>query len=123
MAHEALIKAYRESRSPDRDDVDAAAVEPTTYRYALEFITLLPTTAPAPDVYADQDGEITFEWDHGPRRVFSVSVGRDGTLNYAGLFGHNKSHGVEHLVEAIPLAILANLARVAPETFTGSGVR
>ena len=60
----------------------------------------------------DPDGEIEFEWFRGPRWLFTVSVGRTGALSYAGLFGRNKTHGVEQLVEGLPEAIAQNLRRL-----------
>lgn len=111
-AAEALDAAYAAARVDDWDGMGSAAVEPSTYLYARQFLALLPSAAPMPEILVDRDGEMCFEWDFGPRRVFSVSVGRDGTLNYAGLFGYSTAHGVEHLREGLPLAISSNLERV-----------
>lgn len=112
-AVETLDAVYAAAQVDNWDEMGSAAVEPSTYLYAREFLSLLPSTAPMPEVSVDRDGEISFEWDYGPRQVFSVSVGRDGTLTYAGLFGYSKTHGVEHLREALPVAISHNLERVA----------
>ena len=89
----------------DWDGEESARVEPSTYVYACQFLRLLPSTIPVPEIAADTDGEILFEWDLGRRRVFSVSIGRDGTLTYAALFGHTKTHGTEHFREALPPVI------------------
>ena len=97
----------------DWDGEGSARVEPSTYGYASQFILLLPSTSPLPEIMPDTDGEILFEWDQGHRLVFSVSVGRDGTLTFAGLFGHAKIHGIEHLREALPLAVSDSLGRIS----------
>lgn len=103
--HEALDAAYAMAQVEDWDGERSARVEPSTYAYASQFIRLLPSTIPVPEIAADTDGEILFEWDFGRRRVFSVSVGRDGTLTFAALIGHTKTHGTEHFREALPLVI------------------
>jgi hypothetical protein len=83
----------------------SAPVEPSTYAYASQFLQILPANALPPDISVDTDGELLFEWDRGPRQTFSVSVGRDGTLTFAGLLGYRKVHGTEHFREALPLVI------------------
>ena len=112
-AQEALDAAYNMAQVDDWDGEGSARVEPSTYGYASQFILLLPSTSPLPEIMPDTDGEILFEWDQGHRLVFSVSVGRDGTLTFAGLFGHAKIHGIEHLREALPLAVSDSLGRIS----------
>jgi len=109
---EALDAAYEVAQVENWDGEGSARVEPSTYIYARQFLRLLPSTVPLPDITADTDGEILFEWDQGRRRIFSISVGRDGTLTFAGLFGHTKMHGTEHLREALPMVISDYLARL-----------
>ena len=111
MAKEALAAAYAAAQVEDWDDAGSRRVEPSTCAYADQFLWLLPSTASLPEITVDTDGEIFFEWDQGHRQVFSVSVGRDGTLTYAGLFGHNKIHGTEYLREALPSVISDCLER------------
>jgi hypothetical protein len=112
-AQEALAAAYPAARADGWDGAGSARVEPSTYVYADQFLRLLPSSASLPDITVDNDGEIIFEWDQGRRQVFSVSVGRDGTLTFAGLFGHTKIHGTEHLREALPSVISACLERLS----------
>lgn len=109
---EALERAYQGARVGNWDGMGSAAVEASTMDYAREFIRLLPTSTANPDVYVDQDGEITLEWDSGPRCVFTVSIGRDGTLTFAGLFGRNRYHGTEQMVGDIPSSVAAGIQRV-----------
>jgi hypothetical protein len=102
----ALEAAYLEARDDNWDGAGSRRVEHSTYGYAQQFLQCLPNNTALPDIVADTDGEILFEWDYGPRQVFSVSIGRDGTLSYAGLFGHNKVHGRVPFGGALPSAIL-----------------
>lgn len=109
---ERLETVYLQSILPNWDGDDALPVAPSTVEYAKHFLRLLPSRVAEPDIYAEPDGEIAFEWDCGPRKVFSVSIGRDGTLTYAGLFGPFKSHGVETMVDRIPEVVRIGLDRV-----------
>lgn len=87
-------------------------LEPSTVEYAVRFALHLPAAATRPDILVDDEGEYRFEWDFGPRRAFTVAVGRDGTLNIAGLFGYESSHGEYTLGEELPSEIVSALNRV-----------
>jgi hypothetical protein len=97
----------------DWDGYQAVAADVSTFSYALSFINQLPLNYPLPEAAIDSDGEIAFEWDYEPRRIFSVRIGRDGWLNYAGLIGHSSFHGVEIMRDKIPSEILNGIERVA----------
>lgn len=94
-------------------DETSPPLEPSTFAYADEFVRLLPSDVPVPEIVVDDDGEIMLEWDKGPRCVFSVSIGRDGTLSFAGLFGYDKVHGTEHLGDSLPAIISTCLKRIS----------
>jgi hypothetical protein len=66
-------------------------------------------------VGADPDGEISFEWYRGPRRILTLSIGADRRLSYAGLFGSSKVNGVEYLRDELPEPVVANLRRLFGE--------
>jgi len=78
---------------------------------AKRFVSLFPSTLEPPDISADADGEIEFEWFVEPRKVFSVSVGESGKLTFAGLFGESVHHGVEFMGAEIPATILQLIRR------------
>jgi len=105
VARETLDAAYLSAREENWDGMGSARVEPTTYAYASQFLRILSPDLAAPGIAVDTDGEILFEWDRGPRQTFSVSIGRDGTLTFAGLLGYRKVHGTEHFSETLPLVI------------------
>lgn len=106
-----LREALSEATSPDWDGYGALAVPPAAAFAALRFVSLLPSTLPPPDVGADPNGRVHFEWRPAPGRAFVVSVGPSGFVNYAGLFGRNKVHGTEELGDELAGSILANLGR------------
>lgn len=94
--------------SPD----DIPPVDPGTMHCALRFGRSLPASVARPVVAIDQDGDFRFEWDFGPRRVLAIAVGRDGTLNLAGLYGHESRHGSYALGDELPPEVLTALRRV-----------
>lgn len=108
----ALKAAFVLSLEESWDGYDAKAARPEALRFAIEFLGSLSSSTPIPEISIDSDGDVALEWDFEPRRVFSVRVGRDGTLHYAGLLGTVAFHGVEHLQEGIPETIAAGIGRV-----------
>lgn len=46
-----------------------------------------PLNTPPPDLVAESDGEISVSWVRDAKRMFAVSVGEQGKLNFAGQFG------------------------------------
>ncbi len=111
-----LYGAYEDAHEDGWDGEGAASANPDSFAHALKLLALLPSWVPNPDIYVDPDGEMCFEWDSGRRSVFSISIGRDGTLTYAGLFGSAKQHGVEPFIDEIPGNLLENISR----SFNGS---
>ncbi len=100
-----LHEAYADASHENWDGEGSAPADSLSFSYAQAFFFSLPHWAPNPEFTVDPDGEISAEWDYGARAVFSVSVGRDGTLTYAGLFGARKKHGVELFTDDVPEAI------------------
>src|SRR6185312_16690367 len=53
---------------------------------AMNFASQLPLSARLPDISADPDGEIAFDWSSPSGKMFSVSISGSGVLSYAGWF-------------------------------------
>ena len=113
VAQQALDAACIAAQEDNWDGMGSARVAPSTHAYANQFLRILPDDLSAPEISVDTDGEVLFEWGRSPRQIFSVSVGRDGTLTFAGLFGQSKIHCTEHLRDALSLVIAHSLQRVA----------
>ncbi len=87
-------------------------VEKETARTALHFLLLLPRSLPIPEVSADPDGEISFDWIGTSGKMFSVSLNKEGRIAYAGRFGErSKVHGIEQLSETCPIEIIRGIQR------------
>ena len=82
------------------------------FKYSSDFIRALPAEVPLPDITADPDGEIALDWEFARRQRFSVSVGRDGRLTYAGILGSGRRHGTIQYVDGIPEAITQILSEL-----------
>lgn len=112
-AFKSLIEISKECSMNNWDGYGAQAISEGSIREANRFIEALPKiNFPFPSITVDPDGEITFEWINKTRKIFSVSIGHDGTLTYAGIFGTSKTHGTEDFEDAIPKTILDNIKRV-----------
>ena len=115
-ALEALDDTFEESCQPGWDGYSGAAVPWETYLRAKEFLHRFPTSLRTPEVSVDPDGEISFEWYVAPNRVLLVSVGSDGDLTYAGVFGASgKKHGTEAFYDEIPKEILESVKRIGEQ--------
>jgi len=109
---QSLAKSTEECSVENWDGYGAKAIDSSSYVNAIYFSQLLPVNIPIPEIYVDPDGEVTFEWYTGPRQVFSVTMGSNNELIYAGLFGANKTHGTECLDDELHETILNNIHRV-----------
>lgn len=106
-----LYQVVKECGRSNWDAYGAQSVLFETYEKAKRFAHSLPLGIPVPEVSAEPDGEITFEWFAAPARVFSVSVGPNNELNYAGLFGASRTYGTEVFHDEIPEVILSHIKR------------
>lgn len=109
---QALINILEECAYPNWDGYGAVPIDKESYHESLRFIQDLPKSLPSPEVTIEPDGEIAFEWSNNKRRIFSVSIGRNGELTYAGLYGYNKAHGTEFFGDELPKIILEGILRV-----------
>jgi len=107
-----LSEALKNCSTDNWDGYGAKPLSMDSYIEALRFYLKLPLTHPYPEVSVDPDGEIAFDWFNGPNKVFSVSIGSNYLLSYAGIFESGKIHGSEYFGDELPQEILHNLKRV-----------
>lgn len=58
-----------------------------TAKIVETLFTMLPRGTSAPDLIPEADGEICISWSVDAGRLFSLSVGAHGKINFAGQFG------------------------------------
>jgi hypothetical protein len=94
------------------DGYGARPVSFDAYLQARRFLEALPTTAPPPEVSADPDGEVSFDWVFGPRKALTLSIGANGRCSYAWIRGKRTSRGTEWLDDEVPTNIVSALAQL-----------
>ncbi len=103
------------------DGHGALSIAEPTYNNAVHFVKSLAANEfiPMPDVTADPDGEVSFEWYRDKNWSFSVSLNYGCGISYAGIFGESKVSGTEVLDRVglvIPASILQHIYRVYEKT-------
>lgn len=87
-------------------------VDQDTALAAMRFAYSLPRFGPLPEVSADPDGEISFDWAAPSGEMFSVSVNKQNRLAYAGWFGErSRVHGIEQLADGCPQQIVRGIEK------------
>jgi hypothetical protein len=93
-------------------DENLIPVDADTIGAAKRFAYSLPRFGPLPEVSADPDGEISFDWIAPSGQMFSVSVNKKNRLAYAGWFGEkSRIHGIEQLAEGCPQQIVRGIEK------------
>lgn len=96
-----------ECGSPGWDGYNALPVSQDTVDLAYRFISALPLNIKLPEIGAEPDGCISFEWYKSPRKIFSVSVAQSGFIHYALLDNLIKRHGSEPFIGSISKEIIS----------------
>jgi len=109
---ESFNEIWRECSESNWDGDDSKPIELLTYFNAHQFLLAVLPVFPKPIISADPDGEYSFEWYVEPSWVFSVSIGEKSIINYAGIFGRAKTHGIEFFSDEIPQTIFNHLSRL-----------
>lgn len=107
-----LLAAVSECLTPNWDGEGAKPVSDVTIANARQFLLLIPKHLPLPEITVDHDGEISFEWYVRKYRSFSLSIGENRMMSYAGSINSSKWYGVGYLSDAIPDTILNDLSAV-----------
>lgn len=100
----AIRKVYQElaniafncSRN-DWDGDGAEAISSAILLSAFRFLEKL-TTNQMPDIDPESDGEICFTWQKNKNNVFSISIGANDRVAYAGIFDDREFRGKEHII-------------------------
>lgn len=108
----ALAEVFSECQGEAWDGYSARPLSSSSFRNATKFLDILPSWVPVPEIAPEPDGEIALEWRRG-ESILSISVGADGTITYAGLFGSkSKIRGTEPFDDSIPPVVLESIRRL-----------
>ena len=113
-AKKALISdvyaAAAECAQEDWDGGGAAAIAPLVVDRAVELVRALPAHVPLPEVAAEPDGGLSFDWIASKARVFSLSIGMTQRLSFAWIDGADRGHGVVRFDgDSVPLRIIEGI--------------
>jgi len=97
-----LNNLFVECREQDWDGRGSLPVSFAAYKAAQKFINRLPAATPKPDLSADSDGCITFEWRPAANKILYVSVSPQLRIDYAVIVGESKAHGSEPFFDKLP---------------------
>ncbi len=97
----------------DNWEEGAVGVKKLTIIKAKEFLKALPKRFQTPEIEAEKNGSISFEWYRNPKQIFVVRINDLGVLKYAGLFGPVKStRGTSYFDGYVPDEVLELIKRV-----------
>lgn len=123
LAYTTLEEVRAECSAASWDGYGASPISAATIERARSFLDDLPSSLPAPDIVPESDGDLAIEWHLGPRRVFSVSIGAQGPLHFAGLFGEEERHGVEPFGGVVSSEILGYVRKLFSTRLATSSTR
>lgn len=103
------------------DGFDAVPVSPAALARAGDFIRAIPDSLPLPEISAEPDGSIVFDWIPGPFKTLSVSISASQRIPYAMIDGTDRVHAALSFVNGmIPIRLLEEIKRI---TTNGSAFR
>ncbi len=109
VTNDELCDVYLECKNPNWDGYNAIPVSIEICKAALKFTQALPIDIPAPEVSAEADGEISFEWYQGTKKIFSVSIGANNRLSFAGIDGDEEWYGVSTFIDQISPKVISGI--------------
>lgn len=117
MFEELILEASEENW----DGYDSKPVNREAVENAKTILLALPPNIPLPDLAADSDGEVLFDWMGGRRsttkypgyrtRVTSCSINALGEVAWAAMCQEDKAHGLTS-IEEFNLTVLPWVRRV-----------
>src|ERR1700686_4507133 len=78
-----LAAVAKEARVDNWDGYNGLAVSVNAFNHAVKFAKLIPKGTTLPEVSADPDGHISFEWCRTPTQILSVSISKTGAIAWA----------------------------------------
>jgi hypothetical protein len=113
LALDSLARIVRDCSVDGWDGHGGRRISARTESAARDLLESLPMWLPAPDIVPEADGDLGIEWDFGPDKIFSISVGEKGMLHFAGLFGGGvERHGVEPFSGMVSTEVLGHIKRL-----------
>ncbi|PKN64126.1 MAG: hypothetical protein CVU57_16255 [Deltaproteobacteria bacterium HGW-Deltaproteobacteria-15] len=110
-----LDEIYRECSEEGWDGYNSKPLMKEAYLLANKLLHNLPPFFPAPEIIAEPEGGIGFEWYKEKGYSLILSIRNEQNLIYAGTFGDaSEVSGTERYGESLPELILFLLKRLYP---------
>ncbi len=90
---EELYAIAQDCGSDGWDGYNALAVDFQTFACAVEFIREMPNISSLPELSADPDGDVSFDWHFGNAGIASIAVDGNHWLHYAVTIGPRRFAG------------------------------
>ena len=84
-----LLEVCEEAKTPDWDGAGAKPVSDGAYQMSLRLLRRIPSTVQTPEIFADTDGSICFEW-YMSRRSFAIFVAATEVMMYVGYYSDSE---------------------------------
>jgi len=108
-----LERVFKECSHENWDGYGALAISSRVYSKARQFLKLVPSSIPKPEIVPESEDEIGFEWYLDQDASFVVSVKDSDKISFAGLFRKNREvWGVELFEDAIPQLVYENVRKL-----------
>jgi len=108
-----LVLVYKSCSTNNWDGYGALEIKSKSFVYAKKFICNLPAYLPKPDIGADPDGEISFEWRNENNGIYVLSISATGELSFAGLYSEGREiHGKDKMSDGVPKEIFQHISRL-----------
>lgn len=105
-----------ECAQEDWDDYGSQPVGEAVVLRAEALIRALPESIPAPEISAEPDGQISFDWLPSRTRTFTLSVNVSNRLAYAWIDGANRGNAAEVFERgALPSRLLNELRHITAD--------
>ena len=111
---DSLSKLRTECAESNWDGEGADPVSNDALTHAFALLTQLPQQFPNPELAADPDSEISLDWFAHNSDRFSVSVGADGLLTYAGRVAGQAVNGHVRFEQKFPCELIDVLTVMFP---------
>ena len=114
---------FNESQSPGRKADGESPVKTVALKEAIDFIRACPDGTTLPEIAADPDGGVCFEWISSRHRMLSLSLDGSGRIAFAWLDGTDKGHGVARFYAGqIPRLILEAINSITDAGHVGNRI-
>lgn len=108
-----LRRVAAECAEDNWDEYGAIAVSEAVVLRAEAFIRALPESVVAPEISAEPDGQISFDWLPSRTRTFTLSVNSGNRLAYAWIDGANRGNAAETFERGIlPARLIHELRNI-----------